>query len=281
MALPSSIESLSIEDVVDETRPIELKARRRSEGYDVDIHQGEVRILSLRGFAMAQLGPLPEDNRFDLDPSSEKNSVLASATTEEANTAGLLSTEEIQALSTRGTPKRVTERIAGRIAAKRAVSKITGWDPRHIRIENKESGAPVAWFGQEQGPQLSISHSQNRAVAMVSQQHPVGIDLEAVEARSTPFLEEWLSPSERALVGNNPIHQTMAWSAKEAVLKAMGEGMALNPREIELSHIGEKHLKVSLSGDVARKHQILGGNEIELRWRFFEGMLLVDAQITA
>ena len=281
MALPSSIEALAIENSVDETQPIELKTRRNGDGYDVDIYQGEIRILSLRGFAMAQLGPLPDDNRFDLETQSDDASVMASATTQEANTAGLLSTEEIQALSERGTPKRITERIAGRIAAKRAVSKITGWDPRLIRIENKESGAPTAWMDQQQGPHVSISHSQNHAVAMVSHQHPVGVDLEAIEARSTPFLEEWLSPSERTLVGRNPTHQTLAWSAKEAVLKALGEGMALNPREIELDHIGEKHLKVSLSGDVARTHQNLGGNEIELRWRFFEGMLLVEAQIAA
>jgi phosphopantetheine--protein transferase-like protein len=108
----------------------------------------------------------------------------------------------------------------------------------------------------------------------------VGVDLESIEERSTSFLREWLSPSEQALVGQDPLKQNLAWSAKEAVLKAMGKGMALNPRNLHLEAVEPQRLQVSLHGDVAQHHQNSGAGEIAVRWRHYDGKLWVDAQIT-
>ena len=189
--------------------------------------------------------------------------------------------EEISALSARGNEKRISERIAGRVAAKRAIVALSGASPEQVQIENLPSGAPIAKVAGLPGPQLSISHSHGHAVAMVRESGPLGIDLEAIESRSPAFVSEWFSEKESALVGNDPRLQTLAWSAKEAVLKALGQGMALNPREIQLVAIDGESLHVELFGDVAQAHTRIGGGKLDLRWRLFEGMLLVNAQLAA
>jgi phosphopantetheinyl transferase/NAD(P)-dependent dehydrogenase (short-subunit alcohol dehydrogenase family)/acyl carrier protein len=278
LALPAGIEALVQEGQVIEGQVLSLRVQRNNKNYDVDVNQEERCLLKLRGFSMAQLGPLPESDRFDVLPEGTQ---FASATVEEGNVEGLLNADEVKAVSQRGTPKRVAERIAGRIAAKRAVMAQTGAPAEEIRIKNLESGAPIVHISNQPGPQLSLSHSNGRAVAIVCSEGAIGVDLEAIEERSPAFVAEWFSAKEQAFVGDSPRLQTLAWSAKEAILKALGQGMALNPREIQLVDIQEEVLHVELSGKVARAHAEMGGGTIDLQWQLFNGMLLVNARFAA
>lgn len=278
LALPAGIEALVQENQVIEGQVLSLRVQRNNEHYDVDVLQEDRCLLKLRGFSMAQLGPLPESDRFDVLPEGTQ---FASASVEEGNAEGLLNADELKAVSQRGTPKRVAERIAGRIAAKRAVMAQTGVPAEEIRIENLESGAPIVRIANQAGPRLSLSHSNGRAVAIVCSKGAIGVDLEAIEERSSAFVAEWFTAKEQAFVGESPHLQTLAWSAKEAVLKALGQGMALNPREIQLVDVQEEVLHVELFGKVAQAHTEMGGGTIDLQWQLFKGMLLVNARFAA
>ena len=120
-----------------------------------------------------------------------------------------LSDSEIEELSSRGNAKRISERIAGRIAGKRAVQTLTGARPGAIRIENLPTGAPQCLVDGNQGPAISISHSNGKAVALANWTGHIGVDLEAIEPRSPSFLQEWLSPEECRLVGGDPLKQNL------------------------------------------------------------------------
>jgi phosphopantetheinyl transferase len=278
LALPAGIRAMVQETQVIEGQALSLRVQRRGEDYDVDVLQEENILLKLRGFSMAQLGPLPEKDRFEVLPDAIP---FASATVEEGNQEGLLSAQEIKALSERGTRKRIAERIAGRVAAKRAVMAQTGAAAKDIHIENLASGAPIVRIGQQLGPHLSLSHSNGQAIAIVCTEGAVGVDLEAIEVRSPAFVSEWFSDSEQQLVGTDPQRQTLAWSAKEAILKALGQGMALNPREVHLVGIHGAVLHVKLFGAVAQAHADCGGGSIDLQWQLFKGMLVVNARFAA
>jgi len=278
LALPAGIRAMVQETQVIEGQALSLRVQRRGEDYDVDVLQEENILLKLRGFSMAQLGPLPEKDRFEVLPDAIP---FASATVEEGNQEGLLSAQEIKALSERGTRKRIAERIAGRVAAKRAVMAQTGAAAKDIHIENLASGAPIVRIGQQVGPHLSLSHSNGQAIAIVCTEGAVGVDLEAIEVRSPAFVSEWFSDSEQQLVGTDPQRQTLAWSAKEAILKALGQGMALNPREVHLVGIHGAVLHVKLFGAVAQAHADCGGGSIDLQWQLFKGMLVVNARFAA
>jgi 4'-phosphopantetheinyl transferase len=87
---------------------------------------------------------------------------------------------------------------------------------------------------------LSISHSDGWAAAAVQRgTASLGCDLERIEPRSPTFLEDYLTPSEQGFVASGPeserpLRATLVWSAKEAVMKALGEGLRLAPASVEV-----------------------------------------------
>jgi 4'-phosphopantetheinyl transferase len=138
--------------------------------------------------------------------------------------------------------KRRSDWRLGRRAAKAAAAAFLGVEERRVEIVAAPSGAPVAQLDGARAPvELSLSHRAGRALAVIaSPGPPVGCDLELVEPRSDAFLEQWLAPSEQALVARAPAHQrplvaNLIWSAKEAAAKARGEGLRLAVRDAEVS----------------------------------------------
>jgi 4'-phosphopantetheinyl transferase len=143
-----------------------------------------------------------------------------------------------------GWPRRRRDFRLGRLAAKRALALVAGGDGAHDRrrfeVRPAPGGAPQAFRdGAALAVALSLSHSHGRAVAAVQRgSGPLGCDLERIAARGPAFLEEYLTPGEREFVGNGPegerpLRVTLVWSAKEAVMKALGEGLRLAPPSVE------------------------------------------------
>lgn len=106
------------------------------------------------------------------------------------------------------------------------------------------SGAPEAHVGGRPAPfVLSLSHSHGHAAAAIAPAGArLGLDLERVEARAGSFLEDWFTPSERAFVeaaaaGEATLRATLVWSAKEAVMKALREGLRIAPRDVEAAPV--------------------------------------------
>ncbi len=77
--------------------------------------------------------------------------------------------------------------------------------------------------------QFSISHCDDYAAAIVSTEHPVGIDVETVEHRVLKIRHKFLTEREEImLIKDCPTlsdiqRLTLAWSAKETMFKWLGE----------------------------------------------------------
>ena len=246
MALPSKIAEVHLLRDVKENETLSITVSHFSGAYDVDVDgSAGGPILRLRGFEMATLGPLPPEQRFPvpdearpvcltrpLQSAPAGHGVTATAQWEEDPTPWL-SEQELHDLTQRGTLMRKRDRITGRIAAKRALQSLTGQEPKAFTIVSAASGEPqVLLKGQQTRTRVSISHRSGIAYATAVSEGRVGIDIEQIERRATSFEKEWFNEEERQLTQGDSTQITLGWSAKEAVLKALGKGLALSLRDI-------------------------------------------------
>jgi 4'-phosphopantetheinyl transferase len=138
--------------------------------------------------------------------------------------------------------KRRQDWLLGRWTAKKALFNLLKIPPQSISILKSESGAPLVAFDVPAPPcTLSLSHRAGRALAAVAAgAEPIGCDLEWIEPRSAAFLGDYFLESETAFLarvppGQKDLYANLFWCAKEAVMKARGEGMRLHPRKIEIA----------------------------------------------
>lgn len=164
--------------------------------------------------------------------------------------ADFLSPAERQKLSTLRFSRRSSDWLLGRRAAKtllrRACPDLAKLPETAITIANEPSGAPIIQVvGRQNYPGcLSITHRRSMALAAYcpTPGYQVGIDLEQVEARHEGFLLDFFTPNEidtaRACRGElHPLWVTLAWSMKESVLKALGVGLRLDTRSVEVGAV--------------------------------------------
>ena len=162
---------------------------------------------------------------------------------------GLLSMEEQTRFNGMRFPKRRSEWLLGRVTAKtllaRCIPNLAGLPFDQITIANLPEGAPfVSVAGQALPIQLSISHREGMAVSAVSPNPDIGlgIDLEWVEDHPRSFYEDFFTPGELTILDDIPSERlgwagTLIWSAKEAVLKALGKGLRLDTRTVDITSI--------------------------------------------
>jgi 4'-phosphopantetheinyl transferase len=137
-------------------------------------------------------------------------------------------------------PKRREEWLLGRWAAKRAVAAFLDVDAGSVSVVAASDGAPEARVGPDPARcVLSLSHREGWALCAVARPGvALGCDLEVVEARSEGFVQDFLTADEaRAVRGaESAEHQDLlaniAWSAKEAVLKARRTGLRADTRSV-------------------------------------------------
>jgi len=145
-------------------------------------------------------------------------------------------------------PKRRADWRLGRWTAKRAVAAYLR-EPADLRalsrieIRAAPSGAPEAFAGDLPAP-VTVSLSHREGVALCAVGPPgaaLGCDLEIVEPRCAAFAAEYFTEEEQAAIrqaaGNTDRYRLLAllWSAKESVLKALGEGLRLDPRDVRIT----------------------------------------------
>ncbi len=149
-----------------------------------------------------------------------------------------LAAEELETLqSTLG--RRRSQYLLGRIAAKDAARAYLAWQaggemihPASIEIGNYESGQPFVKpiAGVDVLPNISISHSDGRAVAVASAA-PMGVDIEPVERETERILGEFAQPEEIEMIDDLSARQpeecwpTRLWCAKESASKTLGTGL--------------------------------------------------------
>lgn len=154
-------------------------------------------------------------------------------------------------------PRRRRQWLNGRVAAKDAVRSYL-WEeqgrrplfPKELAISNSSDGAPLVhphistpYTGRLH---VSLSHKGFLAAAMAAR-HPVGIDIEVIEPRHESFLTTAFSVAELDLLSDLEPQEwyTRAWTAKEAVGKAMGTGLRGNPRSFRIDRVDGSRLRVN------------------------------------
>jgi len=170
---------------------------------------------------------------------------------------GWLTAPEREVLSGLRLDKRRADWLLGRWAAKLAIARLPGGDRPGASILASEDGSPRVHFataGDDVGESagMAVDSSDSRAVSL-SLSHaggsgfaaarsgttPIGCDIEVVEPRSAEFVADYFTAAERAAVGaeRGPARDVLVnlvWSAKESALKALGEGLRLDTRSVEV-----------------------------------------------
>jgi phosphopantetheinyl transferase (holo-ACP synthase) len=114
-----------------------------------------------------------------------------------------------------------------------------------FEVATEGSGAPFARTasGERLPLAISISHSHEAAFcAVLPSPHPggaLGADLERLEPRSEPFVHDFFTASEaasweEASPVERPLLANAIWSAKESVLKALGRGLTVDTRAVDI-----------------------------------------------
>ena len=152
-------------------------------------------------------------------------------------------------------PKRRSEYLSARLAVKELlrenVKETQGLDLYRIEVRKEPSGRPFAVLNGDHclPGRLSISHSHGWVfVAYAEADIPFGVDAEQVETRSEAFTGDYFTTAEQAMFGGQTSQKrdvsiTLAWSAKEAYLKALGTGLGIDPRSLQVDFLPEIHGK--------------------------------------
>jgi 4'-phosphopantetheinyl transferase len=164
--------------------------------------------------------------------------------------AAFLSNAEQQKLSSLRFPKRRHEWLLGRWTAKSLVHSLPEYHHfllDQIEIQNMPEGSPRIILPDEKVSRgcLSISHREDLAFCVHAEgpKLRIGADLEKIEARPKNFAEDYFMQAEQRIVTGHPDSErdfitTLIWSAKEAMLKALGVGLRWDTRKVEVTQIG-------------------------------------------
>lgn len=147
--------------------------------------------------------------------------------------------------------ERATTTAGDRMLLVGVVAEVTGVPRAEVVVSRRcarcggDHGRPVLVRCGERGVEgidLSLSRAGRSVAIAVSFAGPVGIDIESVAAASHAGLDDVaFGPPERerlASADGSPALRTAMWTAKEAVLKATGDGLRVDPRELEVSFVG-------------------------------------------
>lgn len=162
---------------------------------------------------------------------------------------GLAIAEEV---STFKTEKRRKEHLSGR---KLLYDALLHWglnSPDEVEVRRDEYRAPsLAWmhgvWKNQPLPGLSICHSGEHVwVALIEPGWSIGVDVESGDrVISANALDLMAKGDELEMLRENPAQTIISWTSKEAVQKAMGQGMHFNPRDIVIPK-GEGENKIPI-----------------------------------
>ena len=114
-----------------------------------------------------------------------------------------------------------------------------------IEVRAAADGGPVVDIHGKLAPvTLSISHSNGLGLcALVESETSLGCDTELIEPRTAAFVSDFFSSEERDVVsrtqaGDRPFVETLIWSAKESVLKALRVGLRRDTRSVVVDVAG-------------------------------------------
>ena len=152
--------------------------------------------------------------------------------------------------------------LLGCALAKIVVAKRTGTPATAVRLLRtcprcgKPHGKPRVVEPAGTGLELSVSHSAQLVGVALTASAPVGLDVEGLGRLDVEELTPvaLTSAEADAVAASRPQERThaflVAWTRKEAVTKASGEGLGLEPRDVTVAAPGEDPRLLSWPLDV-------------------------------
>lgn len=132
--------------------------------------------------------------------------------------------------------------VAGRGWARQVIGGLLGVGPAEVRFTYGRHGKPELAFPEEAGFRFNISHADDVICLAVASGREVGVDVEwiSLPPEATDIAESHFSPGERRAFEACPErHRALAfarcWTRKEAVLKALGSGLATPLAQFDVS----------------------------------------------
>lgn len=172
----------------------------------------------------------------------------------EARAADVLTSEEYSERSAIASVRVRTQRFISRIVLREACGLLYGIAPRHIRFAYNEHGKPHLDRPAGISPVIegachfNLSHTGHLIAFGASMAGPLGIDIERVAARPglAQIARRFFHPQEFAYataLGQPVCEQRFfeVWTRKEALLKAMGTGLATDLRRVAVPLPGGEH----------------------------------------
>jgi 4'-phosphopantetheinyl transferase len=119
------------------------------------------------------------------------------------------------------------------------LGRYTGVPPDKIVFRYEPHGKPA--LTAVSGWQFNVSHSRGLAAIAISRYDPLGIDIELIDpqfprAEVAPDIlaSDEISDLDALPPGEQPGYFFQLWTLKEAMLKAAGSGLSLDPRELRI-----------------------------------------------
>ena len=173
--------------------------------------------------------------------------------------AALLSRDERQRAMRLRTRFHQRQFIATRGVLRYLLGRRLARHPGSLSFEYNSAGKPRL-AGADAGLQFNASHAGRRAVYVISDHRRVGIDVESVD-RELDFdgiARRFFSAPEYTALQGMPAAQRKraflaAWTCKESIVKAIGNGLRLPLNEIELNIAPER------DPSILRLPGVLGG----------------------
>lgn len=146
--------------------------------------------------------------------------------------------------------KRKKSYLFGRYCIKRAMT-LNGMTKkqREVCIDYGEFNHPIVIHGNEKNIQVSLSHSNDVAAALLfTQKYILGIDIEKIINESANIMSEILFDKERNFIQkeNENIILVSMWSAKEALAKSLKIGFSASFKIFEICDIYFKENKLNV-----------------------------------
>jgi 4'-phosphopantetheinyl transferase len=120
--------------------------------------------------------------------------------------------------------------VFARAAMRTLLARYTGIQPGDLIFSTGPHGKP---YISGTDLRFNLSHSEDLALLAVVRDTEVGIDIEHIDPRRTTedIAARFFSPAEQTELANHPGEERRpaffrCWSRKEAVIKALGEGLA-------------------------------------------------------
>jgi 4'-phosphopantetheinyl transferase len=144
----------------------------------------------------------------------------------------LLHTEEQERAARFKFPGPRNQFVISRALLRRALARYLRIEARDIRFRTTGNGKPE--LAESRDLHFNLSHSEGVTVFAVARRRQVGVDVERIreDTNTLELAERFFSPPEVQWLRAQPTSQYIpsfftCWTAKEAYIKAQGEGLSL------------------------------------------------------